>query len=770
MKVVIIQPPLLQFNAPYPSGAYLKGFFNLLKQENNSNLLPIDNIEWHELNNAFFHELFSSQGLKKLFDKTQEKALKIAQNAQDNGDEITSFNIRRYISQQDAWICWINIIKAVLCGSSNFNAHEAIHQFVRNPYVPRGERMINFLDSIGETFGEISVDNAKILATFALADIADYITAVVDSNFSLIRYAESLALSVSDFSKIEKTLDSPLFELFLKPSLEKIISTTKEPTLFCISIPFAGVLSGALYCAKIIRQNLKENAFISFGGGYVNTELRFLQEKKLFDYCHILDYDRGYGSYFQLLELFYTAQKQNKSIDSIFDGTEFYRIRYKFGDKIIAQNEKNQDFQEKEDFYTKTVLPDYSSIDFALFPRLCDDENPMHRIWSDGAWLKAYLAHGCYWHRCAFCDTSLDYVCSYIKLDAKRLCQNLSEQATKKGIFGVHFTDEASPPMSLVDFALENCKLSKKGNNKLVFWGNIRFEKTFSRDMADLLSYGGLLGVSGGIEIADETGLTCVNKGTTIQDLVACCCALKEAGILVHSYMIFGFWQETPQMLIDSVETLRQLFEAGLLDSAFYHKFVLTRHSTVYGQWKKGLYPDLQIQQENTRFASNSLGFKGENKSQKYTQPLETALNCWMHGKKLSKPVNSWFDFPMPKPTIGKNFIEEKITLYEKRRDSEYAELATGKKFYVWLGGKPFFAKEQNRTTLNWFYMGEEQRIFVLENLDEEQKQNLLILFDNLKPENISENLKLSATEFEKTYNFSIKMQKQIRGIGLCLV
>ena len=82
--------------------------------------------------------------------------------------------------------------------------------------------------------------------------------------------------------------------------------------------------------------------------------------------------------------------------------------------------------------------------------------------------------------------------------------------------------------------------------------------------MADILSYGGLTGVSGGIEIACGDGLLDVNKGIDIESLVSACAAFKEAGIRVHAYMIYGFYNETPQMLIDSAETLRQLFAAGL--------------------------------------------------------------------------------------------------------------------------------------------------------------------------------------------------------------
>ena len=57
--------------------------------------------------------------------------------------------------------------------------------------------------------------------------------------------------------------------------------------------------------------------------------------------------------------------------------------------------------------------------------------------------------------------------------------------------------------------------------------------------------------------------------------------------------MIYGYFGETEQDTINSMETLRQLYAAGLLDSCFWHKFVLTRHSRIYSEWKEGLHKNL---------------------------------------------------------------------------------------------------------------------------------------------------------------------------------
>ncbi len=72
MNVIVIQPPLVQLNSPYPSGAYLKSFFNGSGH----------NAVWLDLSVRLVHSIFSKNGLKKLFELSKENAMKIASAAE----------------------------------------------------------------------------------------------------------------------------------------------------------------------------------------------------------------------------------------------------------------------------------------------------------------------------------------------------------------------------------------------------------------------------------------------------------------------------------------------------------------------------------------------------------------------------------------------------------------------------------------------------------------------------------------------------------------
>ncbi|MBS7260613.1 MAG: hypothetical protein KIG91_02995 [Treponema sp.] len=726
MNVTIIQPPLVQLNTPYPSGAYLKSFFQMIRDGKIEGLSQnlIGKVRWLDLSTALFHKIFCRQGLTKLFALTEKKALSMA----DSADEETSFQLRRYVSCQTLWINWIDRIVEILCGGNS--AREFCHEFVRSPHAPRGNRMENFFGELSEQGRDITTDDAKILASLALADLADYITTVFDNNFRLISYAEHLGTSTASFDDVIKGLKSPVLNEFYKDVLQdafekkdacKTVSSELNH-LFLISVPFPGCFEAAVYTAREIRKLYGEKAIIATGGGYINTELRSLSEIRFFDYFDFISYDMGYGSYIHLLEKFsaahYAVAAQDapltydtSAVISTLNETPLYKMKYRSSGKIIGQSDTTEGFQKYAELESKVcriLIPDFSEINFSKYPRLADDTNPMHSIWNDGAWLKAYMAHGCYWHRCAFCDTQLEYVNRFCKVGASHLCDGLTEQAQKTGVWGIHFVDEACPPSSMIDFGIRNCRNEKTNGKKLTWWGNIRFEKTFTRDMADFLSYSGLTAVSGGIEIATGDGLSAVNKGTTMENIVAATCAFKEAGILVHSYMIFGFYQQSEQDLINSMETLRQLFAAGLLDSAFWHKFTLTLHSTVYKEWQDGKHPELKIitgnEESRNRFAENDLHFAGEHKSAKYSEGLNAALDAWMHGQNLETNVQRWFTFYMPRPTLPKDYIDRLIEKYEARRDAAYREPVTNKSRLFWLGGKPVVQGE----TLTWFFMGQE--------------------------------------------------------------
>ncbi|HOS29532.1 MAG TPA: radical SAM protein [Treponemataceae bacterium] len=761
MHVVIIQPPLVQLNSPYPSGAYLASFFRTFSKlpEGSS----IESVVWKDFSIELFHRIFSPEGLELIFSSSEQRALSLAQQADIDGDEETAFNLYRYISSSSAWILWINTIKSVL-GSSSFSSRELAHEFMFSPFAPRGKRMDDYLSGLE---GEAGADDAFFLCSLALADLADYITAVFDPHFSLVRYAESLAASEKDFSVLTEKLNGPVMTQFFMPLVKdfctelrtrlnsSFLSDTGSPSiLFCISVPFAGTFTGALSCAKVLKKEFGSLALIAFGGGYINTELREVTEPALFNFCDFLSYDRGYGSYYDIFRK-----------GCVLDGQNLYKIRYCVKEntdktrnivqdvlehgKIISQDdelcETSPEYEKIRAFeneMTISIFPDYEGIDFSRYPRLADDKNPMHRIWSDGSWLKAYLAHGCYWHRCAFCDVTLDYVKAYKKISASSVHKHLLSQAQKTGVYGVHFVDEASPPVSLREFALENLAVPA-GSQRLSFWGNIRFEKSFTPDLALLLARGGLTAVSGGIEIAAEDGLNAVNKGTDIASLVKVCAAFKEAGILVHAYMIYGFFGETPQQLINSMETLRQLFAEGLLDSAFWHKFVLTKHSKIFSEWKQGKHSLLKPigwgkPVDNSWFAHNDLRFEGETKSEKYGLVLDSALDAWMHGEDLQQPVQSWFSFPMPAPQVGSKFIQNQLISYEKGRNkaqNDYSDFIKSENQYLWLGGKPWISEQKNKKksacTIQWIYMGGLMSVDV-DITDKIERETLTVIVENL--------------------------------------
>ncbi|MBP5283257.1 MAG: radical SAM protein, partial [Treponema sp.] len=253
MNVLIIQPPIVQLNTPYPSGAYLSAFFKSLGHRT----------KWLDMSLELFYEIFSHDGLTKLFSLCSQNALTLADRAEKKGDDSTAFNLRRYVSQKELWIQWIDFITAVLRpGSRNSvsSGYENAHRFVFGAHVPRGARMENYLSNLGH---DLTTDDARSLASFALADLADFITAAFDKNFSLVRYAESLTVSESSFAEVEKGADSPILKEFYIPLLEKceiqnaefgINVSSNEKFMVLISVPFAGTFAAALATGRFFKE------------------------------------------------------------------------------------------------------------------------------------------------------------------------------------------------------------------------------------------------------------------------------------------------------------------------------------------------------------------------------------------------------------------------------------------------------------------------------------------------------------------------------------
>ena len=369
------------------------------------------------------------------------------------------------------------------------------------------------------------------------------------------------------------------------------------------------------------------------------------------------------------------------------------------------------------------VAPDYRSADFGAYLRVVDSENPMHRLWSDTPWLKYYLAHGCYWRRCSFCDTELDYVADFARADVGAVMAAATIAAERTGLYGIHFVDEALPMAALLEFARANrakAAGADVGNGGGIaatpgavlarrrpfsFWGNVRFDASWTQGRCEFLAASGLVAVSAGIEIATARGLAMTDKGFDLAGLVRTLVAMRRAGLLVHAYLIYGFPGQPAADIVDSAEFCRQLFASGLVDSAFWHRFVLTRHSRMHRQWQDGGRPELKPVDRPWTFANNDLSFEGERAFDRFDAPLAASLAAWMEGAELERPASTWFGRGAPRASIAPDYVETLIDRAEAALDGE--EPAAGARAH-WIAGVPLVDETaRGLARLSWACRGE---------------------------------------------------------------
>ena len=197
------------------------------------------------------------------------------------------------------------------------------------------------------------------------------------------------------------------------------------------------------------------------------------------------------------------------------------------------------------------------------------------------------------------------------------------------------------------------------------------------------------------------------------------------------------------------METLRQFFACGLLDSAFWHKFTLTEKSRVYGEWKNGLHKELKPFQ-----TEDGLHFENERKSEKYGKALDTAVNAWMQGKNIETNIKKWFDFSVPEPQIPKNYIEKSIEKYELAKEKEFNKplLEDDIKNLYWIASEPILQNEK----LIWFYKQEMEEEKIPKDL-QKSDADILAFIKNLNNKNA----------IKKTNGKILDYLKSFRGRGL---
>ena len=635
----LVTPPFTQLNTPYPATAYIKGFLNTKNISSTQADLGIEVIL----------ALFSRKGLEELFAHAEKKTT-----------PQKSPNAKRIHALKDEYIKTIDAVIAFLQGK---NPTLAL-QICQEDYLPEASRFEQ-LDEMDWAFGSMGTqDKGKHLATLYLEDISDFIIECIDPNFGFSRYAERLGRSANSFDELYEALNQEYtyMDKLLMDILEAKLALI-QPKMFLISVPFPGNLYAAFRCAQYVKRNYPEIK-ISMGGGFPNTELRSLSDARVFEFFDYISLDDGELP----IELIYNA---------VIKPGEFhlYKRTFLLENGVVAyRNDALRSDYKQADVGT----PDYSDLQLDQYISVIEIVNPMHRMWSDGRWNKLTMAHGCYWGKCTFCDISLDYIKVYEPVAAKLIVDRIEELSEKTGQNGFHFVDEAAPPALMREVALEI--LRRKIS--VTWWTNIRFEKSFTRDLCILLKASGCIAVSGGLEVASDRLLKLIDKGVTVEQVARVTRNLTEAGILVHAYLMYGYPTQTIQETVDSLEMVRQLFEAGVLQSGFWHQFAMTAHSPV------GLYPEKFGVVKETEaigtFANNDINYidKTGIDHNKFSFGLKKSLFNFMHGICFEYKLQEWFDFKIPKTEIPANFIENAIKEESKLNTKPTAKV-------VWLGGKP---------------------------------------------------------------------------------
>ncbi|MDP2432761.1 MAG: B12-binding domain-containing radical SAM protein [Pseudomonadota bacterium] len=307
--------------------------------------------------------------------------------------------------------------------------------------------------------------------------------------------------------------------------------------------------------------------------------------------------------------------------------------------------------------FAEVGTPTWDGLPLDRYLSILDMLNPMHRLWSDGRWNKLTVAHGCYWKKCTFCDVSLGYISRYDGIAAAMLVDRIETIIAETGQSGFHFVDEAAPPKALKAMAEE----LHKRNRAISWWGNIRFEKSFTPELCRQLADSGCIAVSGGLEVASDRLLKLMQKGVSVDQVARVTRAFTDAGILVHAYLMYGFPTQTVQDTVDALEYVRQLFAAGCIQSGFFHRFACTVHSPV-GQHPEQFGVTLQPLPA-VSFAKNDVGFIDPTgvDHDALGVALNKALYNYMHGIGLDEDVRNWFTERVPRTRVPRHFIERAL-------------------------------------------------------------------------------------------------------------
>ena len=359
LRVLSVIPPMTQLNTPYPSTAYLTGFLRSRGVESAQEDLAL----------ALVLQLFSAAGLESV--RSEIDALAASQRTPLVAAFLENFDhYRRTIAPTIAF----------LQGRDSTLGH----RIVSRAFLPEGPRFASldvYVDDDGGdplawAFGALGVqDRARHLATLYLNDLADVLRDAIDPRFEFVRYAESLAQSQPTFDPLAAALAAApnLIDRTLV-ALTRAALQRHTPTVLLISVPFPGAVYAAFRIAQAAKAQHPDIVTV-LGGGYVNTELRALQEPRVFDYFDYVTLDAGERPLLALLEHLQGKRSAQRLVRTYRRDPSNAAVQY-------------LNWIEADIAFADVGTPTWDGLPLDQYLSLLDMLNPMHRLWSDGRWNK----------------------------------------------------------------------------------------------------------------------------------------------------------------------------------------------------------------------------------------------------------------------------------------------------------------------------------------------------------------------------------------------
>ena len=650
MKILLINPPLMQPMGPYPAIGYLAGF---LSTTGRSAVLADASLE-------VLLRLFSHQGVRDMAAEITE------------GEAAADVRVQRFLDQVDQFAATVET--AVACLQGRDQGAEALA--VRPGYFPerldaqktwatqvyynvqrleaeigpltpaQRARVVHSVAPDRVSFGaSAETDAARFRASGLLEDVAMVMRLAIEPDFELDTYAERLSDECASFEPLRKRLETGrrLLDRYID-AVAADLMRAHAPEVIGLSVPFAGSVYGALRLARQCKA-LRPATRVVMGGGWVNTQLRELSDPAVFDYVDFITLDDGERPLACVLELL----EGRRSADALC------RTFVRRDGRVVFVN----DPRERDVSWAQTGTPTYGALPLGRYLSYRPTVQAFQKFWGS-RWNKLTLAHGCYWNKCAFCDTGLDYINRYEPMPVDVLIERIRALMAETGERGFHFVDEAMPPALMRKLAERLIAESLS----IAWWGNARFDRALE-GMGPLLAASGCVAISGGLETASARTLALTEKGVSLEQGARVCHGLARAGIFVHAYLIYGFPTETPQETVDALEFVRQLFAAGALHSAMWHYFGLTQFSPMARQPEQ--FGITLRTQTHHPFSNYLLEFDepGRIDHEQFGDGLRRAVAEFRFGIGLERPAHSWFEriaIAMPPTTLAPDFVANAIS------------------------------------------------------------------------------------------------------------